>query len=138
MDPHKHKKIERRLQVLASDPEIASMGKQIFGCSISTTPPTGNSTTESRGEPDGRVLDFVALALALGAWWYTVVNPAPSYLFGSVLLFGACLFAVLALWGFFSWKHAGRIVSAICFLLLFSVMDYSWVSTKESSCGDCR
>jgi hypothetical protein len=126
MDPHKYKKIERRLQVLAADPKVAGMGKRIFGCPDATTPSIENSTAKSQRERDGRVLDFVALALALGAWWYTVVNPAPSFLFGSMLLFGVCFFALLALWGYFSWKNTGRIASAICFLLLFSVMDYSW------------
>jgi len=126
VDPHQRKKIERKLQVFARDPEIASMGKKIFGCSASSVLPVENSTTEGQKARDGRVLDFVAFALALGTWWYTVVNPAPSFWFGSFLLLGACFFAVLAMWGYFSWKRSGRIASAICFLLLFSAMDYSW------------
>jgi len=125
VEAHKYKKVVRRLYILASDPEIAVIGRRIF-CAESRVPQQEEATPKNNNERIGRILDFVAIGFALGGWLYTVINPEPNFVFGSVLLFGTMAFFVCALWEYVSWKRRGKIASALCGILLFAGFDFLW------------
>ncbi|HTA25274.1 MAG TPA: hypothetical protein VK763_17215 [Terriglobales bacterium] len=118
MDSHQKQKAWRQLLGLTKDPEIAGMAKQMFGAATIPDKPTR--------ERLGRVLEFFSLGFGLGGLLYNVINPEPNFIFGSFLLAATILFFMFALWESTRWRISGKVISAICAILIFVMSDYAW------------
>lgn len=123
------KKIRRKLEVLSHRADVVPIARQIFcdsGVSLeNSAAPVQELGRISQGRT-GKFLVFVGLGLSFGSWVYVVMNPAPSFLFGSILLFFMSLCFLVAAWELFGWRILGKLLSALVMLVLFVVAEYSW------------